>query len=129
MAAPVVSIKTVCRQRRPEVNQFIREVVGQIDAKLAHAAEAGYAQISFDLPTNFPAFSYMSMADAQLFVYTEIIRIYRDVRGFEDLKIFGIKSGRPYLVIGWKTGLGDGERRDRMELLRSVCVDAPREAV
>lgn len=124
MSGPVVNIQTISRNRRPEVNQFIREVRAQIDAKLLHAAEAGYSQISHDLPTNFPALAHMSKADAQLYVYTEIIRVYRDMCGFEDLKIFGIKTGAPYIIISWKSGLGDNERRDRLDLLRSVCVDA-----
>jgi len=71
----------------------------------------GLNKIVYELRTNYNMNSFNKM-DAQTLVYSELIRIYKEDKGFADTCI---EIGEPSrLHIKWVNGMDDEEKKQRM---------------
>jgi len=99
------------------VDEQIRLIDAQI--KLNHANNMD--RIKYELPTTFNI-NAMSKADAQLLVWSELVAIYKNDKGFERTFIDVSIPSKPYLIIEWTGGMNEDERIRRKALLDSVKI-------
>lgn len=97
------------------VDEQIRLIDAQI--RLNHANNMD--RIKYELPTTFNI-NAMTKADAQLLVWSELVAIYKNDKGFERTFIDVSIPSKPYLIIEWTGGMNEDERIRRKALLDSV---------
>jgi hypothetical protein len=104
-----------------QVRLCVQEQAAIIDGKITTAHSAGYNIVEHDLPTSFNVPS-VSMSDAQLLVYSELVRLYAQPepsgKGFKDL-IIDTAGTRPVMVLRWINHVNEAEMKNRRELLQS----------
>lgn len=99
------------------VDEQIRLIDAQI--RLNHANNMD--RIKYELPTTFNI-NAMTKADAQLLVWSELVAIYKNDKGFERTFIDVSIPSKPYLIIEWTGGMNEDERIRRKALLDSVKI-------
>jgi|HigsolmetaAR206D_1030411.scaffolds.fasta_scaffold15409_2 hypothetical protein len=101
------------------LQNVVHEQVRVIDAAILTAHAAGLDCIGHELPTNFNV-SNINKSDAQLYVYSELINIYRRPeseggKGFTDV-VFE-RGPPPKIFIKWMNGLSPEEREERRKIV------------
>lgn len=116
---------TIQTLRGTSNNDIMRSIVNDhvkiIDAQILSTHNAGLSRIEYELPNNF-CINNLDKADAQLLIYSELLRIYKDPisaggKGFNDTTIE--IGSTTWLRIAWVNGLSDQERESRKQLIRS----------
>ena len=93
------------------IRDCIRGDIDVIDQKIITAFGLGGTSIIHELRSNYPVVN-LSKADAQARVYSEIINIYIEDKGFENTRI---EIGEPSkLHISWVNGMDDDEKKSRI---------------
>lgn len=121
-----LTASTLCNRNHLKIAQdTIREHTELIDSAISSAHAVGFNRIAYELPAAF-GFSNLSKADQQTFVYSELLKIYRDPepdgKGFPEVSItLDNKTEKNTIHIGWQNGMSDDERDRRMEIIRQ-CV-------
>ncbi len=69
--------RTALSKRAPvaSMQRYVRELVLQIDSVVSHAHEELAKNVVYTLPVNFD-FAGISLKDAQIYIYSELLRIY-----------------------------------------------------
>ena len=69
--------RTNLSRRAPvkSMERYVRELVLQIDSAVSHAHDELAKNVTYTLPVNFD-FSGITLKDAQIYVYSELLRIY-----------------------------------------------------
>lgn len=94
----------------------IRSLIKSIDSGIVLTNTAGKDTFTYDLPTTFDI-PRLPRADAQIMVYSELIKVYTSPqRGFAVKIIPGV---RPKIVLAWKHGITDAEKDARIELINA----------
>ena len=102
------------------LKDVVRDQIQVIDAQITMAHKQGMDGIVYDLPVNFEL-SHMPLEDAQLYVYSELVAIYKAKpphgKGFSSVKLsFGDSTTK--IIIGWTVGLTQRERACRKAIIR-----------
>jgi hypothetical protein len=110
---------TSAEQAMIKLKPFIRDIVRSIDTGISVANASGKEMFVYDLPTTFDCIR-VPRADAQILVYSELIRIYTSPhRGFT---VKFVPGTRPKLGVSWKHGIPDSEKETRVNLIKSYTV-------
>ncbi len=114
--------RLIATSDRKILYDIINDQIRAIDATILSAHIAGFNQIEHVLPTCFNT-SNMSNSDAQLFVFSEIVDLYKKPesaggKGFVDTTI--TLSERPFLRIRWSNGIDAKERASRVRILNAA---------
>jgi hypothetical protein len=88
-----------------------REQINTIDVLIKQAHAAGMDRVKYNLPTTVPATS-MVPADAQLILYTQIVRAY-DEAGY----LVEVNPKTHDLIIKWSNNLTEDDRSKLTEYL------------
>lgn len=108
------SLLTSAEQAMIVLKPLIREIVKSIDTGIRVANASGKETYVCDLPTTFDRLR-IPRADAQIMVYSELIKIYTSAqRGFAVKIIPGV---RPKIALSWKHGITDDEKETRKKLI------------
>jgi len=106
--------KLRARTKRQVIKTICDDLVKIIDAGIASANDNGFHSHRAELPTMFNIIG-MDLKDAQIVIYSELIRIYDDKQ--LDVTIeFG--DNITYLYIQWQSSLTQDERVARLQLIR-----------
>jgi len=123
MRARGITVSGLSRQSNNNIiNSIVNNQVQIIDAKILTAHSAGFNTIDYELPSDFEL-NNMNKAEAQLTIYSEIIKLYMTPenmggKGFENIRF--IKPNR--LIIHWNNGLTKTEREERQKIIAKICV-------
>ena len=108
-----VTIDTLrARSKRQIIRTICDDQVKVIDAGIASSNDNGFNKYRAELPTVFNIIG-LSMKDAQLIIYSELLQIYLD-KGF-DVQI-EIAEAYAYLHISWQIGMLAEERKKQIKL-------------
>lgn len=102
------------RSNRNALKIIVDDLVQLIDALILTTHESGGNSISYDLPNTF-SLNNMSVKDAQILVYSELIQVYLD-KGFSNISIKLGHAGS-VLYISWLNGMTKNERERRKGLI------------
>lgn len=121
MTSTVTFKSLTSNSRKADLVQYVNDHVKEIDGRLVTAGSTGVNTVRYELPTLFPA-SKFSKRDAQLFVYSEIIRTYR-ARGFVDNWLSIELGEKSWLVLSWPSGLSEDERERCKDIISEAKSD------
>lgn len=103
------------------VKNIIQSTTQYIDTKILEAHRLGFNHIRCELPTEF-ALNNMPLADAQLLIYSELLKLYSDPED-ENGRGFDVSLEQPNIMhIRWKNGLSQYDREDRMRIIKKFMV-------
>lgn len=105
---------------RPESKKIVRDIVKNIDEAILSANNLSMNQITFTLENAYTVRGYNNH-DATLFVYSEIIEIYKS-KGFTDITLMPRKDSCTDLIIKWTGFLTDEEKKRRKDIIDSVSI-------
>jgi hypothetical protein len=103
------------KSKRQIIKTICDDLVKIIDAGIASSHDNGFNIYRAELPTVFNIVG-VSMKDAQIIVYSELLQIYID-KGLE-VRI-EIADGSTYLHINWQIGMTTEERKERLNLINA----------
>ncbi len=99
------------------MEEIVRAQVKLIDENIKYVNSNGGSRVQFLLPETIEL-GTMNKKDSQLVVYTELILIYRDQKGFNVAIEY---DGRANLIIAWNgTCIDAEEKRRRLDILKNV---------
>ncbi|MHB2028969.1 MAG: hypothetical protein ACYCPT_09150 [Acidimicrobiales bacterium] len=102
------------------LNDAIKSCVREIDARLAIGITNGLKEVMYELPLTFEQ-NRMSQYDSQLYVYSELIKIYTKEKNYGKVNI-KMKQDKAILIINLKLTLDDDERAARKKIIDDVML-------
>jgi hypothetical protein len=108
------------KSSRAAVKAICDDIVKVMDAKIATIHGSGGSEMCEDLPTNFNILGY-DIKDAQTLIYSELIHIYTEDKGFEHKNV-GIefcKGGKVKFHVKWLNGMTKEERDERSDVIKN----------
>lgn len=104
------------KSNQATVKLIIDDIVRIIDAKIMAAHTNGFAEIEHELPTNF-TINNMDVKDAQILVYSELIKIYKEKKKFTQVYLDFPSLKQSRIIIRWLNGMSVDEREQRKKLI------------
>lgn len=107
------------RSNRAVVKTIVTDIVRTVDAQILQQHGGGFSQAEIELPTVFNI-TGLSMYDAQIMVYSELIEAYR-TKGWKDADI-GLRmdsGGKVTLIIRWLNGMDKNELEHRKSIIKA----------
>ena len=100
------------------LKEFIRTEIEKIDIELESANLNGYNYIIHTLPkiAKMPGIN-MEPRKARVFIYSEILREYKQDRGFDDVILYE-QNGQTFMKICWGTDMDDDEYQKRLNYIK-----------
>lgn len=92
----------------------INSIVKVIDSEIISAHDNRQSEIGHELPTSFNI-NGLTAKDAQILVYSELIKIYR-AKGFTNI-FFKFAPSATIMYIKWINIMAEGERSDRKKMI------------
>ncbi len=104
---------------RSIIRDNVNSDITTIDQKITQAHAMGHNKVVYELRTNYIMQNF-SKIEAQTLVYSELIRIYKEDKGFTDTYI---EIGEPSkLHISWLSGMDEDEKKQRMSYIADNSV-------
>src|ERR1700761_4000336 len=116
----VTAVYLFRRSKFNELDHIINDLINIIDSKILTAHESGFNFVTYELPLSFNI-NNMDQRDAQIYVYSEILTIYKTKKGFNfvDMKFDHEKT---VLCVRWINGMTNEERKKREDIIRKSTI-------
>lgn len=113
-------------EKKPNVamHKIVIEHLRRIEAEIQSASIQHKSDIIYSLPPEVKVDS-LSPADAKLYLYSELLRIYNlpeDRGGLGYKARIMYETNDPYLRIYWRPGLDEAERKERQNVLETFNI-------
>ena len=114
-----VTTKDLTRRRdRKIATNIVNDQIRTIDAAITLADSSGFDYTTHELPINFDI-NNLTKCDAQLLIYSEIIRVYRD-KGFQVF--LSMEENKSVLSLKWKNEMDQNEKIWRTQIIKSSTI-------
>lgn len=118
MATGVTLSSLHAKSNRPLIKSTVNDIIRIIDNQILTQHSGGFNVAEVELPVNFNI-NGLNRADAQILVYSEIIKAYL-AKGWpeEDIALRQASGERTLFTIQWLVGMDADEKEERLSIIR-----------